>query len=50
MEQNKNISEFARTVMEGLELAVQKLKEEAKKNKQPLVVSIDGKVKLIYLE
>lgn len=44
----KTSSEFAKKVMEGLRLAAQKLIEEAKKNKQPLVVNVDGKPKLVY--
>ncbi len=40
--------EFAQKVMEGLNLAINKLMEEAHKNNQPVVVSIDGKVQLIY--
>ncbi len=40
--------EFAEKVMEGLNLAVKKLIEEARKNNQPLAISVDGKVELIY--
>lgn len=50
METKITTQEFAQKVMEGLNLAVKKLIEEAKKNKQPLVVSTEGKVKLIYPE
>lgn len=49
METDKTTTkEFAEKVMEGLNLAVEKLKEEARKNGQPLAVSVDGKVQLIY--
>ena len=44
----KKPSEFVQKVMEGLRLAGQKLVEEAKKNKQPLVVNVDGKPTWIY--
>ena len=50
METKITTQEFAQKVMEGLNLAVKKLIEEAKKNKQPLVVGMEGKVKLIYPE
>ncbi len=48
METNITSKEFAEKVMEGLNLAVKKLIEEARKNNQPLAVSVDGKVQLIY--
>jgi len=48
MEPNITSKEFAEKVMEGLNLAVKKLIEEARKNNQPLAVSVDGKVQLIY--
>ncbi len=48
METNITSREFAEKVMEGLNLAVKKLIEEARKNNQPLAVSVDGKVQLIY--
>ncbi len=48
METNIISKEFAEKVMEGLNLAVKKLIEEARKNNQPLAVSVDGKVQLIY--
>ena len=48
METKITTQEFAQKVMEGLNLAVKKLTEEAKKNNQPLVVSVEGKVKIIY--
>ena len=48
MEPNITSKEFAEKVMEGLNLAVKKLIEEARKNNQPLTVSVDGKVQLIY--
>jgi hypothetical protein len=48
METNITSKEFAEKVMEGLNLAVKKLIEEARKNNQPLAVSVDGKVHLIY--
>ncbi len=48
METNITSKEFAEKVMEGLNLAVKKLIEEARKNNQQLAVSVDGKVQLIY--
>jgi len=48
METNITSKEFAEKVMEGLNLAVKKVIEEARKNNQPLAVSVDGKVQLIY--
>ncbi len=48
MENKITTQEFAEKVMEGLNLAVKKLIEEARKNNQPLAISVDGKVELIY--
>jgi hypothetical protein len=48
MDQNKYNDEFVEKVMEGLNLAVKKLHEEAAKNNQPLVVSSNGKIEYIY--
>ncbi|HZH63816.1 MAG TPA: hypothetical protein VEY10_02920 [Flavisolibacter sp.] len=48
MEPNVTTKEFAQKVMEGLQLAVKKVIEEARTDNQPLAVSINGKVELIY--
>ena len=48
METKITTQQFAEKVMEGLNLAVKKLTEEARKNKQSLVVSVQGKIKVIY--
>ena len=48
MESKITSQEFAQKVMEGLNIAVKKLYEEAAKNNQPLVVSINGKIEYIY--
>jgi hypothetical protein len=48
METKEYSDELIQKVMEGLNLAVKKLIEEARKNNQPLAVSVDGKVQLIY--
>ncbi len=48
METKKYSDELIQKVMEGLHIAVEKLKEEARKNGQPLAVSVDGKPTLVY--
>jgi hypothetical protein len=48
METKISTQEFAQKVMEGLNIAVKKVVEDARKNNQPLAVSNNGKVKLIY--
>ena len=48
METNITTTEFAQKVMEGLQLAVKKVIEDARRNNQPLAVSVNGKVELIY--
>ncbi|GAA4752160.1 hypothetical protein [Flavisolibacter ginsenosidimutans] len=47
MEKIEEKKDFAAKVMEGLQLAVQKLIEDARKNGHPLVVSKNGKPELI---
>jgi hypothetical protein len=48
MDQNEYNDKFVEKVMQGLNLAVKKLYEEAAKNNQPLVISINGKIEYIY--
>lgn len=48
MDQNKYNDKFVEKVMQGLNLAVEKLYQEAERNNQPLVVSINGKIEYIY--
>jgi len=48
MENKISTQEFAQKVMEGLNLAVKKLHEEAARNNQPLVVTVNGKIEHIY--
>lgn len=48
METKIMTKEFADKVMEGLTIAVKKVIEEARKNNEPIVVSVDGKVQWIY--
>ncbi len=48
METKECNDDLVKKVMEGLNLAVKKLIEEARKNNQPLAVSVNGKVELIY--
>lgn len=48
METNITTKEFAEKVMEGLQLAVKKVIDDARKNNQPLAVSSKGRVELIY--
>ncbi len=48
MENNMTTKEFAQKVMEGLQIAVKKVVEDARKNNQPLAISTNGKVEIIY--
>ena len=48
MEAKLTTREFAQKVMEGLQLAVKKVVEDARKNNQPLAVSVNGKVELVH--
>ncbi len=48
METKECNDDLVKKVIEGLNLAVKKLTEEARKNNQPLAVSVNGKVELIY--
>lgn len=48
MENKITSQEFAQKVMEGLNLAVKKLIEDARRNNQPLVISVNGKIELVY--
>ena len=40
--------EFARKVMEGLQLAIKKVYQEAGKNKRELVISVNGRIRYVY--
>ncbi len=48
MEEDKRLEELAQKVMYRLNLAIQKLIEKSIKNNESLVVSIDGKIQMIY--
>jgi sugar (pentulose or hexulose) kinase len=48
METQESKDELVKKVMEGLNLAVKKVIEEAQKNNEPLAVSVGGKVQLVY--
>ncbi len=48
MEIEKHNDDFIDKVMEGLTIAVKKVIEEARKNNEPIVVSVNGKVQWIY--
>lgn len=48
MENKITTQEFAQKVMEGLNIAAKKLIEDARKNNLPLVVSVNGKIELVY--
>ena len=46
MEYN-NIKDLQNKILEGLEIAAQKLIETKKKNKQKMAISIDGTIQII---
>ncbi len=48
METKMTTKEFAEKVMEGLQLAIKKVVDDARKNNQPLAISANGKVEIIY--
>lgn len=48
MEPNMKSKEFAEKVMEGLQLTVKKLVEEARKNNHPLVISVNGRIEIVH--
>ncbi len=48
METKMSTKEFAEKVMEGLQLAIKKVVDDARKNNQPLAISTNGKVEIIY--
>ncbi|MDQ3682721.1 MAG: hypothetical protein M3352_06580 [Bacteroidota bacterium] len=48
MESKKYNDDLIQKVMEGLTLAVKKVMEDAAKNNQSVVVSINGKIEHIY--
>jgi len=48
METKKYTDDFTQKVMEGLNLAIKKVMEDAAKKNESIVVSINGKIKHIY--
>lgn len=42
-----NIKDLQNTIIEGLKIAAQQLIETKKRNHQKMVVSVDGKIKII---
>jgi hypothetical protein len=48
MEAKKHTEALTSKLLKGLEITMEKLKENAAKNNQPLVVSINGKIQHVY--
>lgn len=48
MEAKRHTEALTSKLLKGLEITMQKLKEDAAKNNQSLVVSIDGKIQRVY--
>jgi len=48
MQNDHQYSELRDKIMKGITLAVKKLYDQSKKNHEPLVISVNNKVKKIY--